>query len=202
MPDDRAAADHDRWEDLMIAALDGRLDDEQSADLQRHLSACTRCHAAYGEVRDLFAGLREAAAPARPREFWDSLAAGIERGVARGVDPSEEEPASEGWRTVGAGLVAAGVAVLVLVGLYLQLPRPAGETQAFTEPVRERSVGQGESGPVAEGGELAEIPASDELLPPLRERDPLADLAEVEGVLEGLTPDEAEELLQIVEVER
>ena len=153
---------HDRWEDLMIAALDGRAAEDERRELDRHLADCAACRATFAEYGDLFLGLREAADTELPREFWDALAAGIERRVAapdpssKIIDLRERTASRRGWSGVAGGLVAAGLAILVLAGVYLKLPRTGAEPQAFTTPARERTLPDGVEDPSAvDPGRLA-----------------------------------------------
>jgi len=199
---------HDRWEDLMIAALDGRAAEDERRELDRHLADCAACRATFAEYGDLFLGLREAADAEPPREFWDALAAGIERRVAapdpssKIVDLRERTAARRGWSGVAGGLVAAGLAILVLAGVYLKLPRTGAEPQAFTTPARERTLPDGVEDPSAvDPGRLALAEEAEGTAVFPEARDPLTALAEAEETFSGLTADEAEELLESLEAQ-
>ncbi len=249
MVEKSAQEKHERWEDLLIEVLDGRADTARRAELDGHVAGCAECRAALEEYTALFARLQEAR-EREPAAFWDGLAAEIDRCVAeeadasrtgagspssgagvpaagRGViDLSERARFGGGWSGVKGGLIAAGIAILLLVGLYLQLPRSAGTPQAFITPPRRAPLG-GPVEPVA-GDRLARQGASEEAGPGERDeeaedaaalalasglddgeyggvaselQDPLADLAEAELALQGLTPEEAEELLRSLEAQ-
>jgi Putative zinc-finger len=239
---------HERWEDLLIEVLDGRADKARRAELDDHLAACAECRAAAADYTTLFARLEDAR-EREPVAFWDRLAAEIDRRVAEEADavPAQAGPAPSGsrvapagrgvidlserarfgggWGGVKGGIIAAGIAILLLVGLYLELPRSTGTPQAFITPPRRAPI----DGPVeptaderlarqdapeeartAEGGEEpADAAALTALASGLADggyggvaselQDPLADLAEAELALQGLTPEEAEELLRSLE---
>lgn len=201
---------HAGWEDRMIEVLDGRGRVEDAAGLERHLERCSACRAAYDEYRHLFSELRPEDASTLPREFWDELAVSIKR---RLNDPREEaEPRLDdgvgssrvhGRNGLAGGLVAAGVAVLVLVGLYLELPRTTGAPRAFIES-EPQDGGLVEREPFARSA-----PANDLTLevangppPAAGSLDPLAALADAELALGGLTPGEADELLRVLEARK
>jgi hypothetical protein len=127
---------------------------------------------------------------------------------------------------VRGGLIAAGIAIVVLVGVYLELPRQAGQPTAFVTPPRPRAApstpAEPETGGRLAAGEpggsrqdesagdaddaalvaLASGLADDEYGGVTAElQDPLADLADAEQALQGLTPEEAEELLRSLEAQ-
>jgi hypothetical protein len=83
-----APSDHEAWEDLMIAVLDGRAG-ERRRELEGHVSECAGCRAVFAEYRRLFASLRQAPDAERPREFWDGLALEIDRRHAREAEVLE-----------------------------------------------------------------------------------------------------------------
>ena len=175
-----AAAEHARWEDAMIAALDGRLAGPDRKALDGHLAGCADCRAAWDEYRELFRGLRHVLPQEPSHAFWEELAADVDRRVAAEAGPrgpGGRSPAAEpgvldvsgrirarsGWLEVAAGLVAACLAVLVLGTLYLRLPRDLGEPQAFTTPPRPQLAEGGEDpGPGGWGEDAGAPPAGSE----------------------------------------
>ena len=207
---------HGRWEDLMITALDGRCAGEQQQELEGHLAACPGCRRTFEEYVRVYSGLRAATAEDLPGDFWDSLSAGLEPPLAETEDRAPARARSEGeWHGVYAGVAAAGIVGLVLVGLYLALPRPAGAPQAFTTPPADGQLAR-----AGEGAAPAEYPVSglessaraldsaagardplaqDWLARDPLARDPLADLAGAEQFLQELTPGEAGELIRELE---
>jgi anti-sigma factor RsiW len=192
--DHEASGGHERWQDVIIATLDGRAPERERVELNAHLSDCPECRAIYDDYRELFLRLKEAPEESLPASFWDRMAAEIDRRIAEGRAPAERSEAS--WSWVAGGLVAAGIAILTLVGVYLGLPRGGAEPKAFVTTPREL-IASGEvtnSESVSVGSVMMEPPVV--VTDP---RDPLAMLAEAEDVLRGLTPAEAEELLRTLE---
>ncbi|MBA2565566.1 MAG: zf-HC2 domain-containing protein [Gemmatimonadetes bacterium] len=217
-------------EDRIIEELDGRLAPEHRGGLERHLAECARCRNARDEYRDLLAGLRGAALPGDGTErpgFWEDLARGIEQRIAGEteaasvadrtapaalVDLRERARFRNGWTGVGGGLLAAGVSVVLLVSLYLTLPRTAAAPQAFTTPASDQRPGPGvvPRDVLQESDELlalaAEIAVGEEgdgdlgsLAALAAGRDPITQLADAEEELGGLTAEELAELLATLE---
>jgi hypothetical protein len=225
---------HAAWEDRIIAALDGRAPADALDELERHVAACEACRAARAEYGALFAGLRAAVADPRAG-FWDELAASIEQrldaeapvtasaatGRARSAAGRLDAAGARGARraVVGGVLAAACLAVAILTGLYLALPRGGASPQAFTSAPPETTTGLAAGpGPAGAGPAGAGLPATgdpdaaggapdstavEESLAQLASsadpREPLAVLADPDPLLESLTPEEAAELLDLLE---
>jgi hypothetical protein len=245
MVEESASQEHGRWEDLIIEVQDGRADLARRAELDGHLAGCPACRSTAAQYAALFARLEDAR-ETEPAAFWDGLAAEIDRRVAAEASPppaasppASAEPASPaeddrvidlsdrarlagGWNGVRGGLIAAGIAILLLVGLYLELPRSAGTPQAFINPPRRAPLGEpfepSAGDRLARGTARGSRPeatreSQDAALSALASglddadyggvesevQDPLADLAEADLALQGLTPEEAEELLRSLE---
>jgi hypothetical protein len=111
-------------------------------------------------------------------------------------------------------LAAACLAVAILTGLYLALPRGDASPQAFTSAPPETTTGLAEGpGPAGAGlpatgdpdaaGGAPDSTAVEESLAQLASsadpREPLAVLADPDPLLESLTPEEAAELLDLLE---
>jgi hypothetical protein len=221
---------HERWEDLSIEVLDGGASAGRRAELEGHLAICPSCRTAFEDYAALFARLRSTREGEMPAAFWEDLAADVDRRIGEepvsAIDRSERARFGVGWGAVRGALIAAGIAIVVLVDVYLEMPRQAGDPQAFVRPPRiPAAAGPAEPGAAqgalaratgsqaagsdtrsdAEDGEEAALSTlagglADEgadLAPALG--DPLADLAEAELTLQGLSPEEAEELLQSLE---
>lgn len=195
---------HERWEDLSIEVLDGGAPADRRAELEEHLALCPSCRIAFEEYAALFARLRSTREGEMPAAFWEDLAADVDRRIGEEpvsvIDLSARAGFGAGWGAVRRALIAAGIATVVLVGVYLELPRQAGDPQAFVRPPRVPAAA-GPAEPGAAEGTLSRALADEaaDLAPALG--DPLADLAEAELTLQGLSPEEAEELLQSLEAQ-
>jgi hypothetical protein len=219
------APDHGSWEDRIIEALDGRAGPAALEELERHLAACGRCRAAREEYRTLLAGLRASPAEEPPAAFWDELAGSIEGRLDAAAAPVGSVRLTPGPRriVVGGVLAAACLAVAILGGLYLALPRGGPSPQAFTSAPPQPSTGLAEAaggsgaaapgsgdagsgpgdpgpGPDAVDAELVEE-ALAQLAPSVEPREPLAVLADPDPLLDSLTPEEAAELLDQLEAQ-
>jgi hypothetical protein len=233
-------SDHEAWEDLMIAVLDGRAG-ERRRELEGHVSECAGCRAVFAQYRRLFTSLRLAPDAERPRQFWDDLALEIDRRLTReaevpgagGVEAKVSDASIldagvsrpevsgsvmdlrshrrlTGWRAVSGGLIAAGIAVVLLIGVYLKSPRPGVEPQAFTTATRDQGFGGDR---LDDELALGLDPALLLVLAATSERegsaaqdlemsvDPLSALADADEALQDLTPEEAEELLESLEAQ-
>ncbi|MFN2433472.1 MAG: anti-sigma factor [Gemmatimonadota bacterium] len=164
--------------------------------------------------------------------FLDALAQGVEQRIAAAAaagppedltgsglsvaegGPAVAVPLHARWGAVAGGLVAAGIAVVLLVGIYLQGPRATAEPQAFTEPVSDPLVvdAGAETALLAEAGlagvgSLQAGAASPEetwlaaVSPAEARPEPLATLADPGAALEGLTPAEVEDFVLALETE-
>ncbi|HEY7462054.1 MAG TPA: zf-HC2 domain-containing protein [Gemmatimonadota bacterium] len=221
---------HERWEDLIVEVLDGGASADR-AELDEHLALCPSCRIAFEEYAALFARLRSTGEGEMPAAFWEDLAADVERRIGEEpvpvIDLPERAGFGAGWGAVRGALIAAGLATVVLVGVYLELPRQTGDPQAFVRPPRvpaaagpaepgagegavARASGSATAGSDRPGSEDVEAAALATLAGGLADEDadltpalgdPLADLAEAELTLQGLSPEEAEELLQSLEAQ-
>ena len=147
---------------------------------------------------------RAAGAPTSGTAAPPASAAGAPR--QPGVFPIEARAGRGGRRTVIGGVLAAAcLAVAILSGLYLALPRSGASPQAFTSavappPPAAAGLAAGETEPGA-GSRDTEV--LEEVLPQLaaspEPRDPLAVLADPDALLDSLSPEEAAELLDLME---
>ena len=104
----------------------GTLDAAERAEVEAHLGDCPRCRADLEFQRQLRATPMAEALPGEVDRGWLALRARLDAptaGTGRPVPPRERRSAPRWW-PLALGLQAAFVAVLMLAGAWLFLPRP------------------------------------------------------------------------------
>lgn len=111
----------DKALELMSAALDGELTNEEAAALQAHLDECPDCRAAYAQLRDMDLFLKET-----EQEPPAALHTNVMRAVRR------EKAASKRRFWAPAGLIAAAAALVLAAGSrgLIDLPGFSDRAQA------------------------------------------------------------------------
>lgn len=106
----------------------------------RHVARCARCRQHVEEFRADIERLKYAAAALPDEVNWNRLAAemkaNIHVGLAAGecVDPAETETRLAGWRrAVAFAPVVVSVVTLVVIGMWLQPPRPRAPETTWVE---------------------------------------------------------------------
>lgn len=99
-------------EELLAGYVDGTLDGDDRADVERHLASCARCAGEVAAARRARATLRALPTPVAPSEVG-SRAIGEAR--AGGASTSRAASAAPAWSRWAAGLAAAAAVVLGLV---------------------------------------------------------------------------------------
>ena len=98
-----------RFNELMMASLDGEISAEDRAELESHLAECADCRREFDELSKLSRLVGEIELPRPSQEdmmkYWPSVYAKLERGA--------------GW-----GLVIIGVLIWVAYGVYLFITDP------------------------------------------------------------------------------
>jgi hypothetical protein len=123
---------HERYRLLAAAAVDGRIDPEDAADLESHLLACDPCSAEYAAMQ---ADHRLLAQPAQVLEPASRVRVAVLDAARAPRVPRVREP-----RRPFAQLLPAALVVMVVVGAAILLPsiRPsvpgAGSSDAPTPP--------------------------------------------------------------------
>src|SRR5215469_7420769 len=115
---------HDGDHQLLTAFLAGDLDPADVRRWDQHLLECERCWQAVREDRAGRQAARALRQPA-PLELADRVAFAVEVAAARTAAPQPSRPAARKrrrgrrrhWRLAGAGMLAAGAAVTLLVAL-------------------------------------------------------------------------------------
>jgi len=104
----------DHWTDRLSEYLDGELDADERATLERHLESCSACTATLAELRDVVA--RAAGLPPRPpaADLWPGIEPRLDP-VSRVVTPFAPRVTRRVSFTLPQ-LVAAGLALMVMSG--------------------------------------------------------------------------------------
>ena len=113
---------HESYEILISAQLDGALSPEEEAQLEKHLASCPACRRVRAELEGVHALLLGAAAPTPP-QFSDRILSGLAAQEQRKRPPL--------LRRAAPFLASAAVLALVLLGLV----RPALPFGPANDPV-------------------------------------------------------------------
>jgi anti-sigma factor RsiW len=146
--------------------LEGTLSDSDVADVELHLSGCTRCAAL---VRDLESITRTAAALpalAPSHDLWPGIAARLDATVIP-MDSRRPAPAST-WRRLRLGAVAAGlVAITSLVTYSVTRQQMGAPTVAAVAPVAsgDSAAGNREPGTVPQSARRSHLTRSRQFRP-------------------------------------
>jgi len=87
--------------------------------VEQHLEACPDCRAELAALQGVWAGLAHQPLPQKGEEFWGTFTTGVMRKIKkkRLIPAEEKSPLSfPGWKVL---LPAAGVAVLIIVGVIV-----------------------------------------------------------------------------------
>lgn len=146
--------DHEKYIELISAALDGELTAQERQELDGHLSRCPRCAALFGELSAQSAALRELDCP-MPEGLYKDIMGGLPEQAAAPVP-------TRGKRWGRWAALAACVALVIFAGGTLA-PRLGGRTGSDTS-------GNMAPPPALEGiaprsAEGADIGGSDEAAP-------------------------------------
>ena len=119
----------DPWTDRLSDYLDGEIDAEERAALERHLESCSACAATLAELREVVA--RAANLPARPpaADLWPGIEPRLDP-VTRVVTPFTPRVTRRVSFTLPQ-LVAAGLALMVMSGGGVWVLKQAGPSADF-----------------------------------------------------------------------
>ena len=123
-----SAAAQDVWTERLSEYVDGELDAEERAELERHLESCAVCARTVAQLRAVVATAR-ALRPTEPvRDLWPDIALGIERGIRA---PATVTPRARRRISFSVPqLAAAAVVVALASGLVGRHLRPEPDRRA------------------------------------------------------------------------
>ncbi len=96
-------AEHERYEALMMAAVDGVLDEQQQRRWQRHLASCAACQQEYNDFRHI-------------KQVTDAMTTRIR--CHADIQPPRLSAFGRGWLGGSMLLLAVGVLLLLAVGVW------------------------------------------------------------------------------------
>src|SRR5258708_12611013 len=114
--------DH-QWTDRLSDSLDGEMTQDERAQLEAHLAACAGCAGTLEELREVV----ERAGSMTPRppdaDLWPGLASRLDPSAT--VVPFQPRTVARRFSFTMPHLVAAGLALMLMLGVALWLPQPS-----------------------------------------------------------------------------